>query len=77
LDDDIKELIEKTKRLVWKYNKFDDDFVEGDSRFQIFKNYFSNKKSETAASLFKKINPYQVDEFYRLRKVVKNRYFAN
>lgn len=77
LDDDIKELIAETERLVWKYNNFEDDFVEGDSRFQNFKNYFSNKKSETAASLFKKINPYQVDEVNRLRKVVKNRYFAN
>jgi len=77
LDDDIKELIEKTKRLVWKYNKFDDDFVEGDSRFQNFKNYFSNKKSETAASIFKKFYSDQVDEVNRLRKVLKNRYFAN
>ena len=28
-------------------------------------------------TIFKKINPYQVDEVNRLRKVLKNRYFAN
>ncbi len=77
LDDEIKELIEKTERLILKFYKFDDEFVEGGTPFQNFLQFINKKKHETAATMFKKFYSDHVDEVNRLRKIVKNRYFAN